>query len=224
MTKIENINRAEALRYMGYKKGMEISGMGPLIDKCEEELINTIIPRYCFRIFEIEPYHRFVRLINCSLELKGKDISAHLKDCGKAIVLAATLSSHTDKLINKYKISDMTSAFILDCLASAAIEQICDIAEKEILASVGTDNATWRFSPGYGDLPIEQQRDIINCLNAEKLIGLTVTDSNILIPRKSVTAVIGVSEKEIPKGKKGCSICSMSDTCQYRKRGEHCGA
>ena len=59
--------------------------------------------------------------------------------------------------------------------------------------------------------------------DASRKIGVTVTDRLILIPRKSVTAVIGISEKEIPQKRRGCSCCNMRKTCPYRKRGEHCG-
>ena len=219
MIKIERINRAEALRYMGYNKDIDLTNIEGLLDSCEKELLSVIKPRYCCRIFDIE-IKDSVELKDCRFRLTGKDITEHLKDCNKAIIFAATLSADADRLINRYKVKDMTSALILDCMASAAIEQYCDMAEKEI----GNDrNMTWRFSPGYGDLPIGLQREFISSINAEKLIGLTVTDSNILIPRKSVTAVIGLSDREIPKGRRGCAICSMAESCQYRKRGEHCG-
>lgn len=219
MIKIENINRAEALRYMGYSKGIDLTDIEELLDSCEKELLSVIKPRYCYRIFDIDIMDSVV-LKDCTLRLTGKDIREHLKDCNKAVIFAATLSSDVDRLINRYKIKDMTSALILDCMASAAIEQVCNMAEKEI---TGGKNMTWRFSPGYGDLPIELQRDFISSINAEKLVGLTVTDSNILMPRKSVTAVIGLSDNEIPKGRRGCAVCNMADRCQYRKRGERCG-
>ncbi len=220
MIKLTGINKAEALRYMGYNKSIDLTDIEPLLKSCERELLSVIKPRYCYRIFHIESRENMI-LKDCSLHLSGKDIRAHLQGCDKVIIFAATLSAGTDKLINMYKIKDMTSALILDCMASAAIEQVCDMAEKEIKENTG--NMTWRFSPGYGDLPIDLQSDFIRSINAEKLIGLTVTDSNILMPRKSVTAVIGLSDSELTKRRKGCAACNMADRCQYRKRGEHCG-
>lgn len=222
MIKIDKINRAEALRYMGYNKNISTSNIEDILDRCERELLNTIKPRFCFRIFDIEN-NAPVTFKDCQLRLEGNDISEHLKGCKSAVVMAATLSADTDKLINKHKIKDMASAFILDCMASAAIEQVCDMAEREIAEDMAVKNTTWRFSPGYGDFPIAVQKQLISCIKAERLIGLTVTDSNILMPRKSVTAVIGISDNEIPRGKRGCAICSMAKTCIYRNRGEHCG-
>ncbi len=223
MIAIDKINRAEALRYMGCNKSIDTKNIEPLLDKCEEELLTAIKPRYCYRIFDINIHKAHVDLKDCRLKPEGNDIVRHLSGCTAAVVMAATLSADTDRLINKYKVQDMTSAFILDCMASAAIEQVCDKAEREIAKAAEIKNMTWRFSPGYGDLPITIQKQLISTVNAERLIGLTVTDSNILIPRKSVTAIIGISQNNIPKGKRGCSLCSMAQTCQYRKRGDRCG-
>ena len=118
----------------------------------------------------------------------------------------------------------MTSALILDSMASTAIEQVCDTAEKEIREKISKDNfMTWRFSPGYGDLPITIQREFVRVTDAEKRIGLTVNEGGILLPRKSVTAIIGLSKEPIPKQRRGCAYCNMNKTCQFRKGGTHCG-
>ncbi len=223
MITIDKINRSEALRYMGYKKDMDIKNTEHILDKCEKELLSVIKPRFCYRIFDIDKKGDPLSFKGCKLTLEGNDIAAHLRGCDKAVIMAATLSSDTDKLINRYKVRDMTSAFILDCMASAAIEQVCDMAQSEIIKAHHIKNITWRFSPGYGDLSIKLQREMIACLNGERLIGLTATENNILMPRKSVTAIMGISDNEIPKGKRGCAICSMANVCQYRKRGDHCG-
>lgn len=127
-------------------------------------------------------------------------------------------------LIRRLETEDMTKAVMTDFLASAAVEQVCDHVDELVKNELGMFNQTWRFSPGYGDLPIEIQRDFLAVLDAQKRIGLNATENNILTPRKSVTAVIGLSENEISKGRRGCASCNMRDVCQYRKRGEHCGS
>ena len=80
-----------------------------------------------------------------------------------------------------------------------------------------------RYSPGYGDLSIEKNIDIINVLNSQKNIGLTVTDSGIMIPRKSVVALIGVSKKGIKREKKSCDNCYNKHNCNYKKEAKICG-
>ena len=220
---IDKINRNEALRYMGYKGGDIPHNINALIDECEKNLIACIKPNFVYKVFDITISENNVHVENTSLDFKGRDISAHLKDCEKCVLLGATLSVNADRLISKYETSEMEKAVITDCLASAAIEQVCDYAENVIKKQLEGYNFTWRFSPGYGDFPIDIQKNFVNTIDGGKRIGLNVSSSGILIPRKSVTAVMGISTKEISKGRRGCVTCRMKDICQYRKRGEHCG-
>lgn len=202
MIKIDHINIDEALRYMGFNENINIDNIVPLLRKCEEDLINSANIRYCYKIFDIERKENNISLVNTNLQLTGKAILSHLDNCSKAVLMACTLSDMVDKLINRYNITDMTSALIADAMASAMIEQVCNEVEEIIKKEINIKNMTWRFSPGYGDLPIDIQQRFIQVINAEKQIGLTVTDSNILIPRKSVTAIIGISDNAIPQKKK----------------------
>ena len=220
---LKKLNRQEAFRYMGYKNGQVDEKILALTDECEQQLLKTIKPRFIYKIFDIEHTDLGVVVKNTSLLLKGKDISMHLKDCQQCILLCATVSIGVDNLIRTYESQDMAKAIITDCLASASIEQVCNEAENEIKKAVGDYNFTWRFSPGYGDFPLEVQRDFIDVLDAQKRVGVNVSDSLIMIPRKSVTAVIGVSTNEISKGRRGCVCCNMKDRCEFRKRGDHCG-
>ena len=220
---IDKINRSEALRYMGYKGGEIPDNITTLIDQCEKALLECIHPDFVWKVMDISFSDNGVTVENTPLVFEGNDISAHLKDCTKCVLLAATLSANADRLIAKYETSKMEKAVITDCLSSAAIEQICDYAETVIKNQLEGYNFTWRFSPGYGDFPIEIQKKFVQTLDANKRIGLNVSASGILIPRKSVTAVMGISTQEISKGRRGCVTCRMKDICQYRKRGEHCG-
>lgn len=223
MINIDKINIDEALRYMGYKNNIDIDNITPLLKKCEDTLLSEVNLRYCYKVFDIEKTEDFINIIDTGLVLKGKSIYNHLEDCSKAVLMACTLSDKVDRLISRLNIIDMSSSLITDSMASALIEQFCNEVEYKIKKDLDIKNMTWRFSPGYGDFPIDIQKNFIKTINADKQIGLTVTDSNILIPRKSVTAVIGISENPLPQKKRGCAICNMNKTCQYRKRGLHCG-
>lgn len=223
MINIDKINVDEALRYMGYKKDINIDNISHLLKQCEEYILNQVKYRYCYKIFDIEKTDNSIKLLNTNLNLVGKSIYNHLENCNKAILMSCTLSDSIDRLINKLNVTDMSSALICDSMASALIEQLCDQVENIIRNEHNIKNMTWRYSPGYGDLPISIQKDFIKTINANKQIGITVTDSNILIPRKSVTAIIGISDKPLPPQKRGCAICNMNKSCQFRKRGTHCG-
>lgn len=220
---LEGLNRAEAFRYMGYKGGAIPPSIEVLADECEELLLERITPKFVWRVFDIESVFEGVEVKNTPLVFKGKDVAAHLRDCEKCVLLAATLGSGADGVIRAYEAGAMEKAVIADSLASAAIEQVCAAAEREIQEQLAGYNFTWRYSPGYGDFPLDIQAEFLSVLDAGRRIGLSVSESLILLPRKSVTAVMGVSKREIDKGRRGCGCCNLKGQCEYRKRGSHCG-
>lgn len=219
---LKKIDRAEAFRYMGHKGGAVSENMETLADDCEKRLLMSISPKFVWRVFDIEKTAEGIAVSDTPLVLLGGDIAAHLSECEKCVLLAATLGIGADNVIRGYESGEMEKAVIADCLASAAIEQVCDFAEEEMRSHLSGYSFTWRFSPGYGDFPLDIQRGFLDVLGAPKRIGLTVTESLILLPRKSVTAVIGISENEISKGRRGCGSCKMKDTCEFRKNGNKC--
>jgi hypothetical protein len=128
------------------------------------------------------------------LILPGKHIAKHLAGCSQLILLAATLGTEVDQLLYTESLRDVAGAVILDAAANQYIEEICDGANRIIAEEAQRDGyaITPRFSPGYGDLPLNVQPGLIALLNAERRIGLTLTASLMLLPQKSVTAIIGL--------------------------------
>ncbi len=219
---IDGIDKKEALRYLGIK-GEPDDNTKALIDICERELLKSASPRFLFRIFEMSDISEDgIRLYDCNLVLTGKAIASHLTGCKKAVLMCATLGGGADTLIRKMQITDMARAVITDALSSAFIEQVCDYTEAEIKKSVGAFSLTDRFSPGYGDLPIELQKDFLLLLEAQKKIGLCATDNMLLTPEKSVTAIIGLSEEKRDSINK-CDNCNLKASCRYRKDNVYCG-
>lgn len=204
--------KSEALRYLGYKGEPDEQTMA-LISRAEREFTESVTPSFCFRVMEKS---------DCGHILIGSDIKNHLKDSERVILFAATLGAAGDRVIRSAEISDMAYAVVADAYASALIEDYCDRCEKEMNAVTG-GNFTFRFSAGYGDYPISLQRDFIKLLSADKRIGLTVTENHILIPRKSVTAVIGITETPREEKRNKCESCNMKDRCLLRKDGSDCG-
>ena len=216
---LEKINRDELYRYVGTPDDI-VRG---IIDESEKELINLVKPGYVWNLFDIKATEAGVEVIGTDIVLSGMSIRKHLAGCEKLVLLAATMSTEADKLIRKYQINDMTKAVIVDAMASVAIEQVCNMAEEEIKLYLPDMYFTYRFGIGYGDLPLDLEKDILNTLQAQKNIGLCVTEANILTPLKSVVCVIGISDKPMEKGQKGCVTCNMKDVCKYRKQGLNCG-
>lgn len=212
-----------ALRYMGFKSH-NADDLMPVINECLKELSDSVSPKYIYKLFDVSESGKGIFVEGTDLVLSGNSIREHLTGCGKCVIMCATLSSAADTLIRRYSTYDMTRSFITDCLASAAIESVCDEAENNMRSKLQGKYFTWRFSPGYGDLPLDLQRDLVTVLDAQKRIGLGVTDSEMLVPSKSVTAVIGVSDSPILRQNRGCHDCNLYETCSFRKGGIHCGS
>lgn len=218
---LTNINKNEAARYLGYKDSLPDVNMTKLILSAEQNLLKLIEPKYTYKIFDISLSEEKVELKGAELVLPGKSIVEHLKGCEKAAVMCATLSGGVDKLLRKSELSDMVNTLIIDALANAAIEQVCDEVEKIILKDFKEYNATWRFGVGYGDLPLTTQRDLLLTLDAQKRIGVCTTESCILTPRKSVTCIIGLSKNKV-NSEKSCENCNLKENCNFRKNGKKC--
>lgn len=220
------VNRNEVLRYMGYK-GQELSEeFKDRIDFCRELILKESDFRYVSEVHYIEHLEDSVWIKDSNLYLKGADIKKHLFGCSKVLLMAATLGNKVEKIIKLKEFNNLEEAIILDAAATTLIEEFCDFIEEEFLKEIKGENKsiTFRYSPGYGDLPIETQRDFLRVLNCERKIGLLVNGSNILTPRKSVTAIIGVYDEKREIKKRSCENCPNYKNCAYRKEGVSCGS
>jgi hypothetical protein len=220
------ISRDEVLRYLGYKSGVIEENMSLLVDECIEEMKGYISYKYSYKTFNIQKEEDKIRVIDSNVIFEGSDIKEHLKNSSMCAILAVTLGNLVDTKIRYYEKINLTKSLILDACASTAVEWVCDEVEKEIKheAEKKALGITYRYSPGYGDLSINIQPRILKAIDAEKRIGLTVTETNILIPRKSVTAIIGFQDKSIISQHPGCKQCNNYNQCAYRKGGNYCGS
>lgn len=209
---------SEALRYLGCPGGNADPGTLALAETCAKKLLAVARPKWLYRVFSLLPGEDSVTL-DCGLALPGKDLAAHLNGCDRAALLCATLSAPVDALLRRTQAADMAEALVLDACATAAVEAVCDLAEAEIQARFPGCEFPFRFSPGYGDLPITLQADVLNLLDAPRQIGLCATVASILTPRKSVTAVLGIGHGLGGRGKRGCAACNFRGKCQFQ-----CGA
>jgi hypothetical protein len=221
-----DINKEEVLRYLGYK-GQDIDeNLTNTIEECREEIKKVIMPRVVYSYKNIKLSDDGVEVITTNLILKGKDIKEHLKNSTECVLMAVTLGNEVEKRTRLYEKTNLTKALILDACATTAVEEVCDIVEnsvKEKAISSGM-NITFRYSPGYGDLSLNVQNSFLRALDAQKKIGLTVSENNLLFPRKSVTAIIGIVNSGIEKKRKSCKECSNYENCSFRREGESCGA
>ena len=213
-------NKSEVLRYLGYN-GQEIDQITDhIIDESMEEMRNLIDERFVYKFFNILKKKDHLLLKNTEFELRGNSIRKHLREAKDCILMAVTLGNRVDARIRYYEKVSMAKALILDACATAAIEEICDkVCEnlEHIVAAEGK-TVTWRFSPGYGDLPLSIQKNFLAVLDAEKSIGLNASSHHILTPRKSVTAIVGLVRKDQRKVEidSTCESCNKYATCTFK--------
>lgn len=214
----QDLDRSEILMYLNTA---QLDGaLSEMLDECTDTLCKTVQPRTIYRVLDVVHDEKGVSI--GGLRLLGDDIALHLSGCEKAVLLAATLSAPVDALIRRAEVTDMTRALMYDAVAGAAIEYTLNELESQIKQKYPFPYYTARFSAGYGDLPISQQTELIQMLDATRKIGLTVTAAHTLLPLKSVTAIMGMSHQPVKDARRfgcgnSCDECPYHDDCKMRK-------
>lgn len=212
------LNENEILMYLEYRGQDYTPELEAQLKRCIKAVTDAATPRLIWRRFSVreESFYR--------LPLEGNDIQALLKDCEEAVLMAVTLGADVERLLMQRSLTDMSDSLIMDACASTAIENVADNFEADLRKEVEKNGLflSDRFSPGYGDFPLAVQKRFCDILDTERKIGLSVSPSMLLIPRKSVTAVLGISKTQKPLRKRGCESCAMFRTCRYRKEGKSC--
>lgn len=126
----------------------------------------------------------------------SRDLRRHLEGCTEILLFACTAGSGMDRLINREKVVSPVRSLLMSAIGSQQVEGACDRLCKLLEAEYPDRELISRYSPGYGDLPLELQREIFTALDCERTIGVTLTESLLMQPSKSVTAVIGMKERE----------------------------
>ena len=220
------VNRDEVLRYLGFRGQIIDEKLEELIDECRETVVVKSDPKYVYGYFNIENNDEGILIKDTTLVLKGEDIKNHLKDCDKCALMVVTLGLNIEREIILNEKVSLTKSIVLDSCATTYIEEVCDNIQNDIeqFAKKNNLNITSRYSPGYGDLSLDSQEKILSVTDASKRIGVTTTEHNILFPRKSVTAIIGLSKGKIQKTKRDCTKCNKYNDCVFRKGGSNCGS
>ena len=221
---IERLNREEILRYLGYKDSGVTERIEQLLNRCETETLKILQPKYIYRRFPIEKCDEGLLVSGTALVLAGRDIQEHLKNCHEIFLLGATAGIELDKRIRRYMVTEPDVGVVMDSCGIQAVEQIAYFAEKEMEREVAEEGChlTWRYSPGYGDLPLEAQRELVRALDTHRKIGVSLTESCLMMPSKSVTAILGISDTKRDDRKNKCDFCNNRERCVFRKRGTRC--
>lgn len=204
-----NIDPKEVAVYLGYYSAKTDEATGALMCGCTDEFLSAASFTACFAKVPVKIENGvdlgFMKVSSLSLE-------KNLAGCDYAYILAATTGINAHRLIEKNSIISPLKGMVTDCVGSAAIEAFCD---KLNLSFENPEFLRPRFSPGYGDLPLDCQKDIVEFLQTKKNIGMSLTESLMMVPVKSVTAIIGIGKEKNKCTGPGCMIC-RNDNCPYR--------
>jgi cobalamin-dependent methionine synthase I len=181
------------------------------VDKALKLLKKHVKPKYVIKYFPIKTENNIIELENSTIIWNSKNLAEHLKDCHGVVLVLASLGLEIDKEIKKLEIIDIGLAYILNALAVEYLEKYLDYIQNNNINVNG--NLTSRYSIGYGDLNIEYQDEMIKVLDGTKLIGVSVLETHIMVPSKSVSAIIGVSKKDVSSDLKKCSNCLSNGKC-----------
>ena len=207
----------EAVRYLGFGRGEADEATLRLVTAAFSQLERAASPRIVWRVFDLKTAGEG-RLDIGGMEVESRSLWKNMKGCCQAVVLGATLGSGVDLLMRRQSLTDMAAAVVTQACAAAMLEEYLDGEQEKIGRELEREGKYLRprFSPGYGDFSICHQGQLLAMLEAPKRIGLSMTDSSMLTPVKSVTAVIGVSTVKEPCHRKGCEACGKTD-CIYRR-------
>lgn len=185
-------DKKEILRYSNCKD--LTPELEKLLNECIEEAKNIISYKVCYCVLPVNIKESAIDFN--AFKVISEKLALNLKNCESAIVFGATLGTELDRLIMKYGKLSPTKALFFQSIGATQIETLCDSFTKDIKNELNVDLKP-RFSAGFGDLDLSCQKNIFKLLNCSKNIGLTLNDSLLMSPTKSVTAFVGIKRKEI---------------------------
>ncbi len=204
IARLTGIDPAQVRRHLGYPAGIESD-----VSQACAQVLAEARPRIVWR--------RLPRTKENEALIAGEDLRQLLKDATELVLFAATLGAEMDALLRRVQVRDMAQAVVLDACADSAIETVCDNFCMDLAEAVAPFYLTDRFSPGYGDLPLAHQRVLFDTLDITRRIGITLTDSGLMNPQKSVTAILGISAIPQPRRGLDCKNCKLFSYCTHRK-------
>lgn len=179
-----------AYRFMGCKEAF--GDMEEIYEESLREYKKAAVFKACFRKTSVSFFdEKGIRFDFC--EIESENLRKNLEGCKSAFVFAATSGSGVDRLIMRQTKISPVDAMITDCIASSGIEVFCDLVNDEMKKGRVLKP---RYSPGYGDVSLCCQSEILSFLDAYRKIGLTLTEAYLMTPIKSVTAIVGILEEE----------------------------
>ena len=209
-------NKKEALRY--FRAQPDDQQAEAAIDSAYNKLCNELQPRYTVKHFGCRAEDDSVQLDNGTV-FHSKALARYVDNAKELFLFGATLGSRVDVALRRMAMTSVAEAGAGQAVAAALIETYCDDCCAELQKQLPSNKKLkWRFSPGYGDWALEEQKILFSVLDCAHTIGLTLTESCMMAPVKSVTAVIAITEKDACSDiTNKCLRCNKID-CKFRRK------
>lgn len=205
-------NRSEIMRYARIS-GAE--GYDALIDECIDEAKDALSYRVCYSVLAVNNDHGKRTL--GSIPADSRTIAKAIKNAEEVLLFAATVGAPFDRLIRRYSQLAPSKALILQAIGAERVESLCDAFCDQMNTALNPSGKclTPRVSPGYGDIDLRMQKDIFAVLDCPRQIGLTLDESLLMSPSKSVTAIAGIVDGCTEQTDQ-CAECDQT-YCAYRR-------
>lgn len=216
------IKEEHVYRLLGYGKRNPLSRqISNKIKRSIKSIHPLLKPKIAYEEKKIKKTEKGTVMLEKNIELKSSRLSRALKKSDRAVVFLATVGKEIDKkintLMNQKKITD---AYIFDAIGSIAVEETVNMFQERFdsIAQINKERSTVRFSPGYCDWPVQEQKKIFRILDSSQ-IGVELNTSCLMTPRKTVSGVFGIEHTgKVNKGKSNpCRICNMKNCVARRK-------
>ncbi len=186
------MRKEEILRYLRTSSKVNDERLSALIDECIDYALKHITPKTIYRIFDCAVTED--SLIIDDVVFKSKRLAANLAGCKRTVVFGATLGTESDRILRIHESTEIAKASVFQAVFAEMIEDVCDNLEKEIIKENNVSLCK-RYSPGYFDLAIENQKTLFELIDITKRTGITLTDTMQMIPTKSVTGFMGIENE-----------------------------
>ena len=205
------LDHQEILRYAGAKEA--VPEILALLEDCLKEAEGVPVFSACYGEFPVSMQGD--KLTFPFGTVFSRDLAKNLAGCQRVFLFAATLGIGFDRLLARYSKVSPARAQMLGAIGTERVESLCEKLVSKLKEEHPELCLRPRFSPGYGDLPLSFQRDIFSVLDCSRKIGLTLNESLLMSPTKSVTAIMGIADEpaDIPAK---CGSCTKTD-CTYRR-------
>ena len=207
----------EILRYLGADHATPL--IQELMERAQRETEEVSRPKSVFLPLPIQVEED--RVFLGEKAFASRSLASHLRGCREGYLFAFTLGREIDMRLKRYAVTDLPYVPVLQACAASYTELCADLAQEELRESARRRGLYLRprYSPGYGDFPLSCQRFLFEVLQVSKKIGITLTESCLMLPMKSITGVVGLSPDPSLCHVGRCMACA-SENCPFRRTDE----